>query len=150
MSEDSGTDVDDAPVLRLIVPVPGEAKVFSAQVVRLGLLKFGTGSGVPKLHPVVVQSGNVVLSGGGPATGPTLQTEPAQPLLQAPPAAQTSEKMLFEPSGVGPSATVEPPPPMFRPPQLRFWMRALAPVRVLPQVPPGVPVVNSRNAPPTD
>jgi hypothetical protein len=29
-------------------------------------------------------------------------------------------------------------------------MRALAPVRVLPQVPPGVPVVNSRNAPPTD
>jgi hypothetical protein len=150
MSEDSGTDVVDAPVLRLIVPVAGEAKVFSAQVVRLGLLKFGTGSGVPKLHPVVVQSGNVVLSAGGPATGPTLQTEPAQVLSQAPLGEQVSENRLFEPSGVGPSATVEPPPPMFRPPQVRFLMRALAPVRVLPQVPPGVPVVNSRNAPPTD
>src|SRR5262245_40061475 len=127
------------------VPLPGEA-----QVVRAGFAKFAIGSGVPKLHPVVVQSGNVLLSGGGPATAPTLQIEPEQLLSQAPLVAQTSENRLFEPSGVGPSATVEPPPPMFRPPQVRFLMRALAPVRVLPQVPPGVPVVNSRNAPPTD
>src|SRR5215813_1402746 len=117
MSEDSGTDVDDAPVLRLSVPVPGEAKVFSAQVVRLGLLKFGTGSGVPKLHPVVVQSGNVLLSGGGPETAPMLQIEPAQLPSQAPPAAQTSVNRLVAPSGVRASPMTEPPPPMFRPPQ---------------------------------
>src|SRR5262245_64428675 len=78
-----------------------------------------------------------------------VQIEPAQAPSQAPPAWQTSENWLLEPSGVGPSETVEPPPPMFRPPQLRFLMRALAAFRVLPQVPPGVPVVNSRNAPPT-
>src|SRR5215475_988582 len=118
MSEDSGTDVDDAPVLRLIVPVAGVAKLFSAQVVRGGCAGFGTGSGVPKLHPVVVQSGNVVLSGGGPATGPMLQIEPAQPPSQAPPAAQTSVNRLVEPSGVDPSPTRELPPPMFRPPQV--------------------------------
>src|SRR5262249_26988792 len=110
----------------------------------------GIGSGVPKLHPVVVQSGNVVLSGGGPATGPTLQTEPAQLLSQAPLVAQTSENRLVEATRVCPPGTTEPPPPMVTPPRGRFLMRALAPVRMSPQVPPGVPVVNSRNAPPTD
>src|SRR5262245_30078113 len=100
-SKDSGTDIDDSPVLMLSVPAGGgKAKVFSTQVVRAGIEKFGIGSGVPKLHPVVVQSGNVVLSGGGPATGPRLQTEPAQPPSQAPPAAQTSVNRLVAPSGV--------------------------------------------------
>src|SRR5262245_65308535 len=94
----------------LTVPVAGEARVFSAQVVRTACTKFAIGSGVPKLHPVVVQSGNALLTGGGPATGPTLQIEPAQLLSQAPPAAQLSANRLAEPSGVGPSPTVEPPP----------------------------------------
>jgi hypothetical protein len=134
----------------LTVPVAGEAKVFSAQVVRDALLKFATGSGVPKLHPVVVQSGNALLTGGVPATGPTLQIEPAQVPSQVPLGEQVSANRLVEPSGVGPSATVEPPPPMFRPPQVRFLMRPLLAFRMLPQVPPGVPVVNSRNAPPVD
>src|SRR5262245_9141143 len=133
----------------LSVPLAGDAQVFSAQVVRAACAKFGIGSGVPKLHPVLVQSGAVLLSGGVVEVGPMVQIEPAQAPSQAPPAWQTSENRLFEPSGVGPSETTELPPPMFRPPQVRFLMRALAAVRVLPQVPPGVPVVNSRNAPPT-
>src|SRR5262249_5629738 len=79
-----------------------------------------------------------------------LQVGGEQALLQAPPAAQLSAYRLAAPSGVGPSATTEPPPPMFRPPQVRFLMRALLPVRVSPQVPPEAPKVKSRNAPPTD
>src|SRR5262249_59937932 len=80
----------------------------------------------------------------------TWQTEPAQLLSQAPPAAQLSAYRLVEPSGVGPWPRGGPPPPMFRPPQVRFVMRTLLAFRMLPQVPPGTPVVNSRNAPPTD
>src|SRR5262245_66523246 len=129
----------------LSVPLAGDAQVFSAQVVRAACAKFGIGSGVPKLHPVVVQSGNVLLSGGAVEVGPMVQIEPAQAPSQAPPAWQTSENWLVEPSGVGPSATVDPPPPMFRPPQVRFLMTALLPFSVLPPVPPGVPGVNSRN-----
>src|SRR5262249_57885629 len=95
----------------LTVPVAGEARVFSAQVVRTVCTKFAIGSGVPKLHPVVVQSGNALLTGGGPATAPTLQIEPAPLLSQAPPAPQTSENRLIAPSRVGPSPTPEPRPP---------------------------------------
>jgi hypothetical protein len=79
-----------------------------------------------------------------------LQIEPAQLPSQAPPPAQLSAYRLVAPSGVGPSATTELPPPMFRPPQVRFLMMALLPFRMLPQVSPGVAKVNSRNAPPTD
>src|SRR5262249_18595895 len=118
----------------------GAAKVFSAQVVSVGSVGFGIGSGVPKLHPVLLQSGAVLLSAGAVEVGPMLQSAPAQVLLQAPPpAAQVSANRLIEPSGVGPSPTRELPPPMFRPPQVRFLMRVLVPSSVLPQMPPGTP-----------
>src|SRR5262249_116528 len=135
----------------LTVPLAGAAQVFSAQVLSVGSEGFGIGSGVPKLHPVLLQSGAVLLSGGAVEVGPMLQSEPAQPASQAPPpAAQLSANRLFEPSGVGPSATMEPPPPRFRPPQVRFLMRVLLASWMLPQTPPGTPGLNSRNAPPTD
>src|SRR5262245_46170111 len=134
----------------LSVPLAGEARVFSAQVVRNVCTLFAIGSGVPKLRPVVLQSGTGLLRGAVPATGPTLQIEPAQVPSQPPPPWQPSANRLLEPSGVGPSPTVEPPPPRFRPPQVRFLMRPLLASRMLPQTPPGTPVVNSRNVPPTD
>src|SRR5215468_1424166 len=129
MSELSGTTICDWPPM-LIPPLAGAAQVFSAQVVSVGSEGFGIGSGVPKLQPVVVQSGSVLLSAGAVEVGPMLQSEPEQPPSQAPPAAQLSANRLFEPSGVGPSATMEPPPPMLRPPQVRFLMRVLVPSSV--------------------
>src|SRR5262249_55055867 len=50
----------------------------------------------------------------------------------------------IEPSGVGPSATMEPPPPMFRPPQVRVLMRPFDAFRVSPQPPPAGDSVKSR------
>src|SRR5262249_28562419 len=135
----------------LTEPLAGAAQVFSAQVLSVGSEGFGIGSGVPKLHPVSVQSGAVLLSPGAVEVGPMLQSAPEQVPLQAPPpAAQLSAYTYVAPSGVGPSATIEPPPPMFRPPQVRFLMTVLLASWMLPQTPPGTPVVNSRNAPPTD
>src|SRR5262245_16021773 len=134
----------------LSVPLASEAQVFSAQALTDGIAGFGIGSGVPKLHPTSVQSGPALLTGGAVEVGPMLQTEPAQPPSQAPPpAAQLSANRLVEPSGIGASGKRAPLPPMFRPPQVRLLMRTLLPSSVLPQTPPGVPVVNSRNAPPT-
>src|SRR5262245_53885032 len=148
MSEVSGTLDDAAPVLMLIVPLAGAAQVFSTQVEMPGLVGFGTGSGVPKLHPVVVQSGAVLLTGGAAEVGPTLQSPPEQLSLQAPPAAQLSANRLVEPSGVGPSGTVERPPPMLRPPQWR--VRRAPPAELAkPQLPPKAPLVKSRKFPPT-
>src|SRR5262245_2181285 len=93
----------------------------------------GIGSGVPKLHPVSVQSGPAVLTGGVVEVGPLVQLEPVQ----------LSANRLVEPSGIGPSGTRSAPPPMLRPPQVRFLMRALLPSSVLPQVPLGVLVLKS-------
>ena len=143
--------VCDWPVLMLTEPLTGDAKVFSAQVVSDGSAGFGIGSGVPKLHPVLLQSGAVLLSGGAAEVGPTLQSEPEQLLLQAPPpAAQVSVNRLVEPSGVEDSPTRELPPPMSRPPQPRFLMTVPLEFIVVPQTPPGTAVLNWRNAPPTD
>ena len=64
MSDASGTLVVEVPELRLRVPLAGEAQVFSTQVVMVGMAGFGIGSGVPKLQPVLVQSGPAVLTGG--------------------------------------------------------------------------------------
>src|SRR4029077_4137820 len=58
--------------------------------------------------------------------------------------AQLSPKRLVEPSGVGPSPMVEAPPPMLRPPQVRFLTTALLPSRAVPQVPPAAPRAKSR------
>jgi hypothetical protein len=121
------------PLARSSVPLAGALQVFSTQVVSAWAAGFGIGSGVPKLHPVSVQSGSGVFTGGTVDVRAIVQLEPVQ----------LSANRLVEPSGIGPSATTEPPPPMFRPPQVRFLMRALLPSSVVPQVPPGVLVLKS-------
>src|SRR4029450_6559105 len=78
------------------------------------------------------------LPGGALEVGPIVQLRPVQ----------LSANRLIEPSGIGPSGTREAPPPMLRPPQVRFLMTALLASSVLPQnAPPPEPVVKSRNAP---
>src|SRR5262249_62076645 len=107
---------------------------------RAGTVGCGIGSGVPNLHPTLVQSGAVLLTGGAIEVGPIVQLAPVQ----------LSANRLVAPSGDRPSGMrVWPPPPMFRPPQVRFLMRTLLPSNMLPQVPPGAAGGNSRNAPPT-
>jgi hypothetical protein len=105
-----------------MVPLAGAVQVFSTHV---EVPPFGTGSGVPKLQPVFVQSGPGVLTGGVAEVGPMVQFEPVH----------ASEKRLIEPSGVGPSATKEPPPPMLSPPQVRFLNGPPA-SRMSPHTPP--------------
>src|SRR5262245_28714651 len=110
-----------------------------------GIAGFGIGSGVPKLHPMSVQSGAALLTGGAVEVGPMLQSAPVQPPSQAPPpAAQLSANRLVEPSGIGASGRMAPLPPMFRPPQVRVRMRMSLPSNMLPQVPPRVQVGSSR------
>src|SRR5262249_47404570 len=131
VNEASLTFGDDAPVLTSMVPLAGAVQVFiTHELVPL----FAIGSGVPKLQPTVVQSGSAVLTAGTSVVGPIVQVEPAQ----------LSENRLVEPSGVGPSATVEKPPPMFRPPQVRFFSTASEESRAVPQVPPAARLVKSR------
>ena len=78
MSDDSDTVSEATPVDTLNVPLPGEANVFSTQVVMLGMVGFGIGSGVPKLQPVFVQSGPAVFTGGAVLVAPTVQLAPEQ------------------------------------------------------------------------
>src|SRR5262249_50073054 len=105
-SELSATFVDDVPPARSSVPLAAALQVFSTQVLSVGIEGFGIGSGVPKLHPVVVQSGPPVLTGGVVEVGPIVQLEPVQ----------LSANRLVEPSRNGPSGTPPPPPPTPPPP----------------------------------
>jgi len=52
--------------------------VFSTHVLMFGMAAFGMGSGVPKLHPVLVQSGLAVFTAGAVEFAVTLQLEPLQ------------------------------------------------------------------------
>src|SRR5262245_36512017 len=97
MSEVSATFIDIVPSVGSSVPLAGALQVFSAQIVSPGVTGFGIGSGVPKLHPVSVQSGAVLWSGGAVEVASMLQIEPAQLPSQAPPAAQLSANRLVEP-----------------------------------------------------
>jgi hypothetical protein len=92
------------------------------------------GSGVPKLHPVVVQSGPAVLTAGTLLVGLMAQLEPVQ----------LSANRLTEPAGVGPSLMTDPAPPMLSPPHVRFLITVPAAFFDEPQMPPGVPLVKSR------
>ena len=69
------------------VPLAGDGQVLSTQVVMPGMVGFGIGSGVPKLQPVLVQSGVPVLTAGAVDVGPMVQAEPAaaerEPALRA-------------------------------------------------------------------
>src|SRR5262249_33096627 len=134
VSEASPTVVLDVPLERSSVPPAGALKLFSTQVLRLGREGFGIGSGVPKLHPTSLQSGSQLVTGGAVLVAPIVQLEPEQ----------LSEKRLIDPSGVGPSCTVEAPPPRLRPPHVRVLTTAFEASLASPHVPPGNPLVKSR------
>ena len=102
------------------MPLAGWLHLFSTQLVIDWIVGFGIGSGVPKLHVVLVQSGPAVLTGGAVEVGPIVQ------LLVG----QSTANRLVEPSGTAPSGMIEAPPPMLRPPQVRFLMTALVAVRI--------------------
>ena len=63
--------------------------------------------------------------------------------VQAAPA-QLRLKRLTDPDGSGPSGIWEPPPPMLRPPQVRFLITTLEALRLSPQIPPAALRVKSR------
>src|SRR5262245_22607505 len=98
------------PVVRSTLPPAGSRSVFNTQVLIAGATGFGTGSGVPKLQPVVVQSGSPLPVGGTSVVGSS---------VHFPVGSQHVMLNLFTaPSGVGPSGVAEVPPPMLSPPQL--------------------------------
>jgi len=74
--------------------------------------EFEIGTGGPKLQPWDVQSGMLLLTAGGADVGPSEQLGPAQ----------LNVNRLVEPPATSPSGIVAPPPPMFRPPQVRLLM----------------------------
>ncbi len=119
------------PVERSSVPLAGPEKMFWTHVV---VPPFGIGSGVPNTQPVFVH----LNPGPSASVGPRVQVVPVHEVV----------KRLVAPSGVGPSATVDAPPPMSRPPQVRFLSGVPVPsvVRnVFPHTLPAGPVVKSRN-----
>src|SRR5262245_19308545 len=89
------------PVARFTVPLASDANVFATQVV---MPPFGIGSGAPKLHPAAVHWKPAPAA----AVAPREQLSPLQ----------LSVNRFVDPSGVGPSRTVDKPPPMFRPPHV--------------------------------
>src|SRR4030095_3197282 len=113
-----------------MVPLAGAVHVLSTQVL---VPAFGIGSGVPKLQPVLVQSGSALLRAGACVVAPMVQMSPSQ----------LSANRLTEPSGVGPWATNEPPPPMFRPPQVRHSRTVAWASCAEPQMRTGAPSVKS-------
>ncbi len=86
-------------------PPDGAEKRFSTQVESP---PFGIGRGVPKLQPGPVQSN----AGPGVEVAPSVQVPPLQSAAQR----------LVAPSGVGPSGTLDAPPPRLSPPHVRSLM----------------------------
>src|SRR5262245_16742977 len=134
MSDDSGTLMLVAPLPVLSVPVIGALHVLSTHALTVGMVGFGSANGVPKLQPVLLQSGCAVLTAGGVLFALTVQAGPTQ----------LSAERMTEPSGTTPSGAVPPPPPMLRPPQVRFLMKTADPLRICPHAPPPAPVVKSK------
>jgi hypothetical protein len=91
------------------------------------------GSGAPKGQPVSVQSGSAELVAGGCDVGPIVQVPSEHP----------SENRMTEPSGVPPSGSVDPPPPMSRPPQANERSTLDPASRLWPQAPVVAPFVKS-------
>jgi hypothetical protein len=92
------------------------------------------GTGAPKLQPIAEQSGSLLLTAGGVAVGAMLQLSWMQ----------LSENRMVEPPAARPSATIEPPPPMLKPPQLRFLTTVEVSSFTVPQTPPAGAIVKSR------
>jgi hypothetical protein len=123
----SGKPPVNVPVTLLSVPLAGDANVFCTQV---DVTKLAIGRYGPKIQPVPEQFRLVpVCAAVRPLTVQVLPTH-------------TVFIWVSAPAGVGPSATVEPPPPTFNPPYPRlFRIVPLAPPRrTVPQLPVGGPV----------
>src|SRR5262245_56571321 len=135
MSDDSGTLMLVAPLPVLSVPLIGALHVLSTQALTVGMVGLGSASGVPKLQPVLLQSGCAVLTAGTVLFALTVQAGPTQ----------LSADRMMEPSGTTPSGAVPPPPPMLRPPQVRFLMKTDEPLRICPHAPPPAPVMKSKS-----
>src|SRR5262245_52399233 len=131
MSEISGTEVFDVPSVRFTVPLADADQVFITQVVSVGAWGFGISSGVPNRQPVAVQS----------KFEPAVKTGPS---AQAPVASQLKLNRLVDPSGVGPSGTIEAPPPMLSPPQVRVFRTVFEMSFTSPHWPPAGRRVKSR------
>jgi hypothetical protein len=120
-----------APLVLLRVPLAGAEKVLRTQVEvpALAIGRYG-----PKLQPVLEQL--VML--------PVCAAVRAEMVHAAP--AQVAVIWVSALAGVGPSATVDWPPPTLRPPQLSVLRIAPAapPERTVPHGPPASPVVNLR------
>jgi len=102
--DERGAPSDIAPLEVSSVPPAFEEKVFTTHVDRP---PFTIGSGGPKRHPATVQS----TPSAPPGLADSVQLLPAQLL---------TTKRFVAPSGIGPSGTVEPPPPRFSEPQARL------------------------------
>src|SRR5688572_1537047 len=128
-----GTPPANEPPGVVIVPLAGAENELSTQVERP---PFAIESGGPKLQPVSEQ---LLLLPVWAAV---------RAVIEQLPAAQVAVKNVSALAGVGPSGTVEPPPPMFRPPQVSELRIAPAepPSRLSPQVPPAAPVVKRSGA----
>jgi hypothetical protein len=115
---------DATPVVVSNVPVTGVANVFSTQ---LEFPPAVTGSGLPNRHPTFVQSklpGFVAWLAAAPLT---VQLDPVH----------DNAKRFADPAGVGPSGTVDAPPPSDSFPHSRFLIGNDPPVsrNVCPQNP---------------
>src|SRR5262245_10697743 len=124
MSDVRGTPVEAAPVLRSMLPLAGALQVFSTHVVMTVIVGFGIGRGVPKLQPVLVQSGSAEFTAGVAVVGPMSHEGPVQFRV----------KRLIDPLGTGPSGTSELPPPMLRPPHFRVFTDTLLAFCASPQL----------------
>jgi hypothetical protein len=122
------------PFVVSIEPPLGAANLLSTQVERP---PFTIGSGVPKLQPVAVQS---YVEPGAPSA---LKEHDV-------PALQSATQRFVEPSGVGPSGTVELAPPRLKPPHVRFLITVVpaTSLYVWPHTPPAALVVKSTKVPP--
>ena len=109
--ESSATLKSDSPVVVSIVPLLGAENLLSTHVERP---PFTIGSDVPKLQPVAVQSY------AGPGAPIALRLHDVPPL-------QSATQRFVDPSGVGPSGTVELPPPRLKPPHVRFFRTVVPP-----------------------
>jgi hypothetical protein len=117
--DDSGTLSDNVPVPVFTLPPALLANELTTQVERPA---FAIGSGGPKAQPEVVQS----MPGPPPTLGDSEHALPEQPVTR---------KRFVAPSGIGPSGTVDPPPPRSSEPHARFLMTALLPFFDEPHAP---------------
>lgn len=126
--EVSGKLPSNEPVLLSSVPEAGDANVFRTQV-EVPALEIGRYG--PNAQPVLEQL--LLLPVCAAVRAETVHAEPVQ----------VAVIWVSALSGVGPSATVDWPPPTFRPPQPSDFRRAPPdpPERTEPQVPPGAPVM---------